>query len=67
MQKPFWKRKNNQKHINDLKKIIDSCKKLNIKFIVIPLVDNGSIKNNNDKKNLINLVIKLLNIYIIQN
>ena len=55
MQKPFWKNKNNKKLIDDLKKIIDSCKKLGIKFIVIPLVDNGSINNNNDR--LIRLIL----------
>ncbi len=53
MQKPFWKKKNNEKLINDLIKIIDSCKNLKIKFIVIPLVDNGSINNSSDGKNLI--------------
>jgi len=54
MQYPFWKKKNNQKLIEDLKKIIFSCKMLKINFIVIPLVDNGSINNNDDKKNLLN-------------
>lgn len=53
MQKPFWKTKNNKKLINDLKKVIDSCKVLGIKFIVIPLVDNGSIQNIFDKNQLI--------------
>ncbi len=53
MQNPFWKKKNNQKLLNDLIKIIQSCKKLGIKFIVIPLVDNGSIVNKNDENKLI--------------
>ena len=53
MQKPFWKTKNNEKLIFDLKKIIKSCKVLGIKFIVIPLVDNGSIQNRNDENKLI--------------
>ena len=63
MQKPFWKIKNNRKLIEDLKKIIDSCKVLGIKFIVVPLVDNGSIQNYNDRMNLIkscNKIIKYL-------
>jgi len=60
MQKPFWKGKNNQILLLDLKNIINSCKKLNIKFIVIPLVDNGSIKNNIEKKNLINSCNKII-------
>lgn len=53
MQNPFWKKKNNQKLLNDLIKIIQSCKILGIKFIVVPLVDNGSIKNKNDEYNFI--------------
>ena len=54
MQNPFWKKKNNQKLLNDLIKIIQSCKILGIKFIVVPLVDKGSIVNKNDENNLIN-------------
>lgn len=53
MQKPFWKKKNNKKLIDDLKKIINCCKKIGIKFIVVPLVDNGSISNKKDRYNLI--------------
>ena len=67
MQKPFWKIKNNQKLLFDLKNIINSCKKLNIKFIVIPLVDNGSIKNNIEKKNLINSCNKIIKYLIKSN
>jgi len=52
MQKPFWKIKNNKELIQDLKKIIDGCKILGIRFIVIPLVDKGSINNYKDKNNL---------------
>lgn len=52
--------KKNQKLIFDLKNIINSCKRLNIKFIVIPLVDNGSLKNNIEKKNLINSCNKII-------
>jgi L-ribulose-5-phosphate 3-epimerase len=53
MQNPFWKKKNNQKLLNDLIEIIKSCRMLGIKFLVIPLVDNGSIVNKNDENNLI--------------
>lgn len=52
MQNPFWKKKNNQKLLDDLIKIINSCKILKIKYIVVPLVDNGSIINQRDEKNL---------------
>lgn len=67
MQKPFWKIKNNQNLLFDLKNIINSCKKLNIKFIVIPLVDNGSIKNNIEKKNLTNSCNKIIKYLIKSN
>ena len=60
MQKPFWKIKNNEKLISDLKKIIDSCKVLGIKFIVVPLVDNGSIQDNNYRKNFIKICDRIV-------
>ncbi len=60
MQKPFWKKKNNKKLIDDLKKIINGCKKLRIKYIVVPLVDNGSINNSSDRQNLIRSCNKLI-------
>ena len=63
MQKPFWKIKNNKKLITDLKHIIDGCRLLGIKFIVVPLVDNGSIENYKDEKSLIdscNKIVKYL-------
>ena len=53
MQKPFWKIKNNQKLLDDLIKIIHSCKILGIKYLVIPLVDNGSINSKKDEKKLL--------------
>ena len=53
MQNPFWKKKNNQKLLNDLIKIIHSCKILGIKYLVVPLVDNGSIVNKKDEKKLL--------------
>ncbi len=55
MQKPFWKIKKNQRILNYLKEIIASSGELNIKFIVIPLVDRGSIENITQAKNLINI------------
>jgi hexulose-6-phosphate isomerase len=54
MQNPFWKKKNNQKLLEDLIKIIHSCKIIGIKYIVVPLVDNGSITSQKDEKNLLN-------------
>ena len=44
MQRPFWKLKNNSKLILNFKKIINCCGEIKIKYIVVPLVDKGSIK-----------------------
>ena len=66
MQKPFWKIKNNKKLIDDLIKIIYFSKKIGVKFIVIPLVDNGSIENIYQEKKLIKIckqIKKKLKIY----
>ena len=53
MQNPFWKKKINHKLLNDLIRIISSCKILGIKYIVVPLVDKGSITNKHDESNLL--------------
>lgn len=63
MQKPFWKAKKDQKKklILDLKKIIFCASKLRIKYLIIPLVDNGSIKNKIQKKILLDEFKKIKN------
>ena len=51
MENPFYKNTNN--NIDSyfyLNKLIEICKKLKISYIVFPLVDNGSIENNNQEK-----------------
>lgn len=56
MQKPFWKCKNvktRQKLIGDLIMIIKSASALKIKYLILPLVDNGSIKNSEQEKILV--------------
>lgn len=55
MENPFWKIKNNKEIIENLKKLLRCCKELNIKYLVLPLVDNGSIKNNLQIKNLLKI------------
>ncbi len=55
MEKPFWKIKNNKTILNYLKKIIFSSGELNIKYIIIPLVDKGSINNLKQEKKLISI------------
>ena len=52
MQKPFWKYNGiyRKKLIVELKKIISGASKLKIKFLIIPLVDNGNLENFSQKK-----------------
>lgn len=56
MEKPFWKIQNqkNVKLQNDLIKLIDACESLKIKYIVIPIIDNGSFQDENDERYLVN-------------
>ena len=61
MQKPFWKFKKYKNLILDLKKIIIACNKIGIIYIVVPLVDNGSIKENWQEKKLIQTFLSLKN------
>tara|TARA_Y100000816_G_scaffold292405_1_gene287490 strand:+ start:2540 stop:3376 length:837 start_codon:yes stop_codon:yes gene_type:complete len=61
MQRPFWKETINKrkKLINILKLILENSSKIGIKKIILPLVDNGSIKNENQKKTLISTLKNL--------
>ena len=61
MQKPFWKLKN-KKYIKLFIDTIKACGYLKIKYIIIPLVDNGSIKKKNQEKKLINVLLKNINL-----
>jgi len=57
MQKPFFKKENLKKldvYLNDLIKVILNSKKLNIRYIILPLVDNSKIKHISEE----NLLIK---------
>jgi hexulose-6-phosphate isomerase len=66
MQKPFWKiqQKTNQKKIiKQFVELIDNASNLKIKYVVLPLVDNGSLKNIYQKKELI-MILKNLTNYI---
>ena len=60
MQKPFFKKKNkNFKTFLYLKKLIDSCNILKIKYIILPLVDNSSIKNLIEENMLVSKLMNL--------
>jgi len=61
MQFPYFIHKNNQT-LKKLKILIDNSSKLKIKFLVLPLVDNGSIQNRYYEKKFIEQTIKLKNI-----
>ena len=65
MEKPFFKNKNFFT-LNHLKKVIENGKKIGIKYFILPLVDNSSIKNSKQEKMIINK-LKKFNDYLNQN
>ena len=58
MQSPFWKKRGYQslKLKKQFLTILKYSKKIGIKLIVLPLVDNGSLKNKKQVKNLISFL-----------
>ena len=59
MQKPFWKESNKKERdglISYMKRLFIAASKVGIKFIIIPIIDNGRIENDQQE----NLLIKLL-------
>jgi len=56
MHAPYWKHNGERRRSlqNDLKNIIQSCSNLGIKFIVMPLVDAGSVESDKQEKILLN-------------
>ena len=63
MQRPFFKIKRKIEKeivINNLKRIITNGNKLNIKYFILPLVDNSSIKSVSQEKILVEEITKLL-------
>ena len=63
MQKPFFKL-NTKSKMNDLISVIKKLKNLNIK-IVIPFVDNSSIKNSKDESLIIKTFKKINKKYLL--
>jgi hexulose-6-phosphate isomerase len=58
MQKPFYDKKNNkEKNFARLKNFIIDASKIQIKYIILPLVDNASIRSKSEER----ILIKLLN------
>ncbi len=60
MQKPFWKSKNNEMTFQQkvFKDVSHASSKLGIKYIIVPLVDNGSILNKAHENHLVNFLVK---------
>lgn len=59
MEKPFWKQKNFKYYIKKIKLLIKFCSVYKINFIILPLVDNSSIKNNRIEQIVITELKKL--------
>lgn len=62
MQRPFWKELNKEVFnnlITDLKLVINSASSIGAKILIIPLVDNGSIKDQNQFFRLKETIISL--------
>lgn len=60
MQRPPFKE--NTKTLKDLKKIINLSKKIGVKYIILPLVDNSSITGEREEKILINQIKSIIKI-----
>lgn len=60
MQEPFYKiKKNKEENYSKLKNFIIDASKINIKYIILPLVDNASISNIREEKELIRFLNNL--------
>ena len=60
MQKPYTKAKTNilkKKIKRNLIKLLDSCNKLNIKYVIIPLVDNSKLKSIKEENETVNFFL----------
>ena len=56
-----YNKKQIKKIIRQFIELIDNASNLKIKYVVLPLVDNGSLKNIYQKKELIMILKKLTN------
>ena len=60
MQAPFWKASGPSETslINDFRAIVEACSALNIKIIVVPLVDNGSLTSQIEEDRLVEILLQ---------
>ena len=65
MQSPFWKEYYDKAAVDtlqeDFRRICESCADLMIKYVVIPLVDNGSIDSENEEYKLTSFLLNEAN------
>ena len=59
MEKPFWKQKNQSHYLKKIEELVEKCGSLKIKYIVLPLVDNSSIKNKITENIVVRELLKL--------
>ena len=64
MQKPFWKFQNSKSLQKEFIDICIAASKLGIKYIVVPLVDNGKFDNNAQKEFIINFLNNLKDFFL---
>ena len=60
MQAPFWKASGALRIslIDDFRSIVEACNTLNIKIIVVPLVDNGGLESQLQEDKLVNILLQ---------
>lgn len=58
MQAPFWKVSGAQREerLGELDLVLDACAELGIRFVVVPLVDNGSMSGHDEEEAVIDAV-----------
>lgn len=59
MQTPYWKADDvaRRRLLDDLDGILESCVSVGIRFVVMPLVDNGSIQNSEQRDSLVDALL----------
>ena len=66
MQQPFWKKSypnKNKKLIDLFYSLVEACKIIDCKIIVLPLVDNGRLETNEQEQYLIDFLNKNIKIF----
>ena len=68
MQAPFWKATDNDS-LDELKKdfnsILEACSKVGIKFIVVPLVDDGRLENMEQENILVEFLLHRIQVVVV--